>query len=77
MSTQEGQSNPGTSVAIVAIIAIFVLVLGTVMLFAGDDANESPAAADLAAEKKSEPSPESFEFELKSEEGSVSIQSEG
>ena len=71
MKSQDEKAGALGGVAIVAIVAVFVLVLGTVMLFAQED---TAPQSDLARDAK-EPA-ESFEFEVKSEEGSVSIQSE-
>lgn len=65
---QSGDGNTN-SIAIIAIVAIFVLVLGTVMLFAQDDGADSAKTAGGQQQK------ESFAFELESDEGSVRIES--
>ncbi len=72
MNTQEKQAPSGNGVAIVAIVAIFVLILGTVMLFAQEEPADTPDAAVGPQQKK-----ESFAFELQHEDGSVHVESEG
>ncbi len=72
---ERAENRDDNSFTILALIAVFVLVLGTVMLFTQDDRPESPGAAEARAQKDSETA-ERSEFELRAEKGSVGFESE-
>lgn len=75
MSTKNGTASTGSPVAIVAIVAVVVLVLGTILLFRQEDP-ASAGAQDVANGSPDAKDPQ-FELEIRSDEGSLSVQSEG